>query len=166
MPRVGHILRPLTKETIAITTNIPREGVRWHKHLFLPWSTYIFALKPGYQHVAGAKGFHQEWIKTEYINPLIINIYLITCEGKFNVFKSCNLCLLDHFVNQQLLNFPFSFLKGLEKISSQVRKNTVNCRGSLYHHSFSKLLILHQIKEGNQTWDNFVFKVLNPLLNI
>ena len=116
MARVSHLLFPVTKETIAVATKLPREGARWHKHLFIPWSTYDFDLKPSYQHVAGAKGFHREWIKSEYLNPLIIIIFLITCEGKFNVFKACHLHLLIHFVNQQFLNFPFYFLKSLDKI--------------------------------------------------
>ena len=100
MARVGHLLFPVTEETIAVATKLPREGVSWHKHLFLPWSTYNFVLKASYRHVAGAKGLHQEWIKIEYINPLIIIIHLITCEGNFNVFKSCHLHLLSHFVNK------------------------------------------------------------------
>ena len=58
MARVGHLLFPVTKETIAVAMKLPIEGIRWHKHLFLPWSTYDFALNPGYQHIAGAKGFH------------------------------------------------------------------------------------------------------------
>ena len=51
-------------------------------------------------------------------------------------------------------------------MSGKVRKNTINPRGSLYHHSLIKLLILDQLKERNQTWDTFVFNVLNPHLNI
>ena len=149
--RVGHLLFPVTEETIRVATKLPREGIRWHKHLFLPRSTYDFALKPCYQHIESAKGFHREWIKTEYINPLIIIICLITCEGKFNVLKSCYLCLLAHFANQQFLNFPFYFLKSLEKMLSQVRKNAVKPKGSLYHHRLIKLLILHQLKERNHT---------------
>ena len=133
MARVGHLLFLVTEETITVTTKIPREGVLWNKHLFLPRSTQDFALKPGYYHVASAKGFHREQVKIEYINPLIIIIHLITCDGKFNVFKAFHFCLITHFVNQQFLNFPFYFLKSLEKMSSQFRKNTVNPRGSLYH---------------------------------
>ena len=45
MARVGHLLFPVTEETIAIATKLPREGTRWHKHLFLPWLTYHFSLK-------------------------------------------------------------------------------------------------------------------------
>ena len=51
-------------------------------------------------------------------------------------------------------------------MSSQVRNNTVNPTGSLNHHILIKILIMHQLKERNQTWDNFVFKVLNPHLNV
>ena len=98
MARVGHLLFPVTEGTIAVTTKLPTEGIHWHKHLFLPWSSYDFALKLGYQHIAGVKGFHREWIKIEYINPLIIIICLITCEGRFNSFKACHLRLLAHFV--------------------------------------------------------------------
>ena len=58
MARVSHLLFLVTKETIVVVTKLPREGTCWHKHLFLPWPTYDFSLKLGYQHVAGAKGFH------------------------------------------------------------------------------------------------------------
>ena len=51
-------------------------------------------------------------------------------------------------------------------MSSQVKKNTINPKGSLYHHSLIKLLIVDQLKEQNQSGDTFVFKVLNPHLNI
>ena len=63
MARVSHLLFPVTEETIAVATKLPEEGVRWHKHLFLPRSTYNFSLKLGYQHVVGAKGIHGEWSK-------------------------------------------------------------------------------------------------------
>ena len=166
MARVGYLFFLVIEETIAIATKIPREGTRWHKHLFIPQSSYIFARKPYFQHVAGSKGFHREWVKSEYLNPLTIIIRLITYEGKFTVFKIFHLRLLAHFVNQQFLNFLFYFHEILEKMLIQVRKKTVNPMGILYHHSLIKILIVHQLKERNQTWDNFVFKVLNPHLNV
>ena len=128
-----------------------REGSHFHKHLLLPWSFHDFSLKPYYQHVAGMKGFHIEWVKSKYLNPLAIIIRLITCEGKFTVFKACHFRLLAHFVNQQFLNFPFYFLKSLENMSNQVKKNTVNPMVILYHHSLIKLLIMHQLKKRHQT---------------
>ena len=35
-------------------------------------------------------------------------------------------------------------------MSIQVKKNTINPRGTLYHNSLIKLLILYQLKERNQ----------------
>ena len=81
MARVGYLTFPVIEETIAVATKLPREGTRWHKHLFLPWSSHNFTLKPNYQHVTGTKGFHREWAKSKYLNPLAIIIRLITCEG-------------------------------------------------------------------------------------
>ena len=166
MARVGYLTFPVTKESIAVATKLPREGARWHKHMFIPRLSHDFILKPYYQHVAGTKGFHREWVKLEYLNPLAIIIRLITREGNFTVFKAFHFRLLAHFVNQQFLNFLFYFLKILENMSNQVKKNMVNPMGSLYHHSLIKLLIVHQLKERNQTWENFLFKVLNPHLNV
>ena len=96
----------------------------------------------------------------------MVIIHLVTCEGKFSVFKSCHLRLLAHFVDNRCLNFPLVFLRSLEKMSNLVCKNTLHPKSILYHHSFIKILILDQLKERNQPWETFVFKVLNRHLNI
>ena len=116
--RVGYLTFPVTKESISIATNLSREGACWHTLLFLPQSFHDFALKLNYQHVAATKGFHREWVKLEYLNPFSIIISLITCKGKFTVSKAFHFQLLAHFVNKQFLNFPFYFLKILEKMSN------------------------------------------------
>ena len=148
--RVVHLVFPITEESIMCTTKLPREGDRWHKHWFVSRESHKFSLKPEFRHVTGVKGFHRGWIKPQYLNPLTVIIHLITCEGKFSVFKSYHLHLLSHFVDKKYLNFPFFFLRSLEKMSNQVTKNIVNPKGSLYHHSLIKILILDQIKEHNQ----------------
>ena len=51
-------------------------------------------------------------------------------------------------------------------MSNFVRINTVHPKRSIYHHSIIKMLILDQLKERSQSWETFVFKVLNPHLNI
>ena len=120
--RVGHLIFPVTKESITLETKIPREGTRWHKHWFVPWASHNFSLKLEFRHVTGIKGFHQSWINPEYINLLTVIIHLITCEGKFSVFKSCHLYLLAHFVDNRSLNFPFFFLRSLEKCQTWFAK--------------------------------------------
>ena len=97
---VGHLIFLVTEEYISLLTKLQREGTHWHKHWFLPRASHKFTLKPKYQHVAGIKGFHWNWIKLEYLNPLLAIILLITYEGKFSVFKYFHLCLLAHFVNR------------------------------------------------------------------
>ena len=164
--RVGHLVFPVTEESITPATKLPWEGDRWHKHWFVPQGSHNFSLKPEFRHMTGRKGFHRSWIKPKYLIPLMVIIHFITCEGKFRVFNSCYLRLLAHFIDKKYLNFPFLFLRSLEKMLNQVRKNTVNPKGSIYHHSLIKLLILDQLKEWNQAWDTFIFKVLNPHLNI
>ena len=110
MDRVGHISFQVTEESIAHTTKLPREGKQWNKHWFVPRASHNFALKPKFRYVTRVKGYHQSWIKTEYINPLIIIIHLITCEGNFSVFKFCHLRLLAHLVDNICLNLPLFFL--------------------------------------------------------
>ena len=80
----------------------------------------------------------------------MVIIQLVTCEGKFSVFKSYHIRLFAHFVDNRCLNFPFFFLQSLEKMSNLVRKNTLHPKSSLYHHSLIKILILDQVKEQNQ----------------
>ena len=144
--RVDHLVFQVTEELIARATKLPREGERWHRHWFVPRASHNFTLKPKCRHVSGSKGYHHSWIKLEYLNPFTVIIDLVTCKGKFSIFKSCHLRLLDHFVDQKYLNFPFFFLQSLKKMSNLVRKNTLHPKNSLYHHSIIKLLILYQLK--------------------
>ena len=108
--KVGHLVFPVTEESITDATKLPWEGDRWHKNWFVPRESHSFALKPEFWHVTGIKGFHQSWIKPEYINPMKVIIHLITCEGEFGIFKSYHIHLLAHFVDQRYLNFPLFFL--------------------------------------------------------
>lgn len=117
--RVDSLIFSVAEDSIALAKNLPRQGTRWHKHLFLPRSTFKFAFI----------------------------ICLVTSEGKFTIFKACHLCLLAHFILNEIINSPFYFIRSLEKMSSQVRKNIVNPVGSLYHYSLIELLIVHQLKE-------------------
>ena len=148
--RFGHLLFPITKESIACAIKLPREGDRWHKRWFVLQASHNIFLKPEFQYMTGKKDFHHNWIKPKFLNPLKIIIHLITSKGNFSIFKSYHLRLLAHFVEQKYLNFPYYFLRRLEKMSNQVRKNTVNPKGILYHHSLINLLILDQLKERSQ----------------
>ena len=140
--RVGHLYFQVTEESISLATKLPWEGERWHKHWLVTRASHNFSLKPKFRYVTRAKGYHHSWIKLEYIKLLTVIIHLVTCKGKFSIFKSYKLRLLAHFVDNRCLNFPFFFRHSLEKMSNSVRKNTLHPKSSLYHHSLIKLLIL------------------------
>jgi hypothetical protein len=126
-------------------------------------SSYNRVFKPEFENISRPKGYSREWIKVELINPLIIIMRLITCEGRYATFKPCHFRLLAHFLFNKPLNFPFYFLKSLEKMSSQVRKNVTNPNNSLFHHGFIKLLVLVELEKQGPTWDAFIYQFANPL---
>ena len=100
------------------------------------------------------------------INPLIVITIIITCEGRYFVFKAFHFCLLAHFQFNKPLNFPFYFLKSLEKISSKVRNNVANPHNSLFHHSLIKLLVITKLTKQGKTWDEFLYQFSNPHLTV
>jgi hypothetical protein len=141
-------------------------GDRWFKNHQLPRSSYNRVFKPEFESISGVKGYTKEWIKPELVNPLIIITRLITCEGRYSTFKACHFRLLAHFLFNKPLNFPFYFLKSLEKMSSQVRKNVTNPHNSLFHHGLIKLLILTELEKQGQSWDAFIYQFANPHLTV
>jgi hypothetical protein len=74
--------------------------------------------------------------------------------------------LLAHFQFNKPLNFPFYFLKSLEKMSSQVRKNVANPHNSLFHHGLIKLLVITELTKQGKTWDEFLYQFSNPHLTV
>jgi hypothetical protein len=164
--RVGSLTFGVSEESIVAATKLPRVGDRWFKNHQLLCSSYNRVFKPEFQNISGAKGYSKEWIKEELINPLIVITRLITCEGRYSTFKACHFRLLAHFQFNKPLNFPFYFLKSLEKMSSQVRKNVTNPHNNLFHHGLIKLLVLAELEKQGKTWDAFIYQFANPHLTI
>jgi hypothetical protein len=162
MERVGSLAFLAFEDSIASTTKFPLVGDRWFKHHQLPRPSYNRVFKPKFQNVYGAKGYSKEWIKNELINPLIFITKLITCEGRYSFFKACHFRLLAHFQFNKALNFPFYFLKSLQKISSQVRKNVANSHNSLFHHGLIKLFFITELTKQGNTRDEFLYQFSNP----
>ena len=123
---VGSLTFGVLEESISVAMKLRRVGDRWFKNHQLLRSSYNRVFKPEFQNILGAKGYSKEWIKEDLINPLILITRLITCEGRYSTFKACHFRLLAHFQFNKPLNFPFYFLKILEKMSSQLRKNVTN----------------------------------------
>jgi hypothetical protein len=163
---VGSLTFEVSEESIAAATKLPRMGDRWFKNHQLPRLSYNRVFKPDFENSSEAKGYSREWIKVELINTLIIITRLITYEGRYSTFKACHFRLLAHFLFNKPLNFPFYFLKSLEKMSSQVRKNVTNPHNNLFHHGLIKLLVLAELEKQGQTWDAFIYQFANPHLTI
>jgi hypothetical protein len=163
---VGSLTFEASKESIASATKLPRMGDRWLKNHQLPCSSYNRVFKPEFESISGEKGYDKEWIKEELVNPLIVITRLITCEGRYSTFKACHFRLLAHFLFNKPLNFPFYFLKILEKMSSQVSKNVTNPHNSLFHHGLIKLLVLVELEKHGQNWDSFIYQFANPHLTV
>jgi hypothetical protein len=163
---VGSLNFAVTEESIVAATKLPRMGDRWFKNHQLPRSSYNRVFKPEFESISGEKGYAKEWIKPELVNPLIVITRLITCEGRYSTFKACHFRLLAHFLFNKPLNFPFYFLKSLEKMSSQVRKNVTNPHNSLFHHGLIKLLVLTELEKQGQSWDAFIYQFANPHLTV
>jgi hypothetical protein len=144
---VGSLNFRVYEESISTSTKLPRIGDRWFKNHQLPRSRYNMVFKLEFQNISGAKGYSKEWIKYDLINPLIVITRLITCEGRYFIFKVCHFRLLAHFRFNKPLNFPFYFLNILEKMSSQVRNNVTNPQNSLFHHGLIKLLVLSKLEK-------------------
>jgi hypothetical protein len=73
----------VSEESIASATKLPRVG----DHEF-PKERYNRVFKTEFQNISGAKRYSKEWTKEELINPLIFIIRLITCEGRYSMFKA------------------------------------------------------------------------------
>ena len=85
---VGYLTFEVTKESIVVATKLPRMGDRWFKNHQLSCSSYNRVFKPEFENNLVEKGYSREWIKVEFINPLIIITRLITCEGRYSTFKA------------------------------------------------------------------------------
>jgi hypothetical protein len=147
MVHVGSLTFMVSEESISSSTKFPRVGDRWFKHHQLPRASYNRVFKTEFQNISGAKGYSNEQIKDELIKPLIVITIMITCEGRYYVFKACDFRLLAHFQFNKPLNFPFYFLKSLEKMSSQVQKNVTNPNNILFHHGLIKLLVIAELEK-------------------
>jgi hypothetical protein len=166
MAHVGSLTLLVLNELISSTMKLPRVGDYWFKHHQLPQESYNRFFKPEFHNVSGAKGYSKEGIKDKKIDPLIVITRMITCKGRYYVFKSFHFQLLAHFQFNKPLNFPFYFLECIENMSYQVQKNVANPHNNLFHHSLIKFLVIAELEKQGKTCDEFIYQFSNPHLTI
>ena len=87
----------------------------------------------------------------------------ITCKGRYQTVYHSEFPLLSHLRHRALLNIPFSLLNDLHHMVGFVRtaKHPIS---SLTHHGLIKLIILRALAQENQTWEQFIGQVQEPVL--
>ena len=61
--KVGSLEFPVTEESIALATGLPRTGDRWFKNFRFPCKDYDCVFKPEFLAVKGEKGFSKLWVR-------------------------------------------------------------------------------------------------------
>jgi len=63
-----------------------------------------------------------------------------------------------NFLEIQTINLPYFLLSSLKKMSITLQKNLDEVEPHLYHHGLVKILIEKQLKERNDTWEQFLIR--------
>lgn len=154
--QIGDFSILVSERTIAQATGLCREGERWFKKESLTRAQMNCLLKPKYHVVALHKGFPRNFLREEWHSVLFILQKYITREARYTVTMQYHIRLLLHFESGMLLNFPYFLYQSLAKMSRQVKKNTRNPFASLHHFGLIKLLIFHELKRKNDSWEGFL----------
>lgn len=79
-----------------------------------------------------------------------------TCEGIFSRLYQYHIRLLMHFTAAKPINLSNYLYRILTKIFERVQLKGKVHYPRLFYHSLIKVIVLHQLKEKNMTWDTFI----------
>lgn len=79
-----------------------------------------------------------------------------TCEGIFSRLYQYHIIFLMHFRDAMSLNLSNYLYNILTKMSKRVQFKGKMHYPNLFCHSLIKVIVLHQLKEKNMTWDTFI----------
>ena len=158
---VGNLSVNVTEETIAQATGLALSGEKWSKNHGLSACFCNRRLKPEYQNINWSKGIPRSYLKDEWQKVLMVLQKYLTNEGCYIVTFIYEAQILLHFEAGMELNFPYFLLRSIQKMSSQVQKNTKNPTSSLHHYGLIKLLVREELKSKKVTWEVFLAKNLS-----
>lgn len=95
----------------------------------------------------------------DYVSLFIHNF--INCEGCFAIVCNYRFHLLTHLLIEQLLNFPYCFLKYLQHLA-QAMRIAKHPKSFLTNHALIKLIIIHSLQQHGSTWTSLLPKSLAP----
>jgi hypothetical protein len=148
----------VTEQSIADACGLPLDGEHWFKNQFIVGDCNQF-LKDEYQNPPWSHGMPLCMLNPEWSNYLLLIQQHFTGDGRYSRFYLYHLRFLLHLIGKRM-NVPYYFLRSLSKMERkiQTKSDKSNPLGdSLYHQGLIKLLILHELKKTDRTWEQFLF---------
>jgi len=97
-------------------------------------------------------------LEEKWASLLLIIQKFITYKGRFGSMYMYHTWLLMNFLENQTLNLPYFLPNSLKKMSVTIQNNLGDIEPHLYHHGLVKILIEKQLKEKNDTWEQFLIR--------
>jgi hypothetical protein len=155
--RVGSVEIKVDEKFIAEATGLPMTGQKWFKTTALKKQDYKFYLKDGYKHRAWTKGMPVAYLDEEW-QHLFKGIQLyVTSEGRYSKLMMYHFKLMDHFSGKTPINLPYFLYLSLVKVCNRIRARPSSIKSTLCHMGLIKLIILHQLKIQERSWEHFLF---------
>jgi len=129
---------------ISLATGIPNDGEYWFKCMSLDLEQYKPFLKSPYIE-AHSHLIPFRYLLEKYAPLMKVVMKFFTCEGRFSRLYQYDIRLLIHFTAIKPLNLCSYLCISLIKISENVRIKNKEDYPSLFHHSFIKVVVLHQL---------------------
>ena len=100
------------------------------------------------------KGAHSHvfpfrYLLEKYAPFMKVVMKFFTCEGIFSRIYQYHIRLLMHFTAAK----PLNLYRSLTKMSKRVQLKGKVHYPNLFHHSLIKVIVLHQLKDKNMTWE-------------
>jgi hypothetical protein len=154
--KVGDVQFHIEEDFVAKATGLPLSGDKWFKNARIeniPWWSLLISKQMKY-HVKGMPLdlFHPRWC-----NLLLIIKQFITCEGRYGLIFYFHIRLLMVFLGFHL-DFPFYFLRILQKMARFYQCPNSNPQASLFHHGFIRTLVEHHLVSIGDTWEDFLIR--------
>ena len=142
-------------DSISQATGIPSHGENWFKGMNLDLEQYKPYLKSQYER-AHSHVFPFIYLLESYAPLMKVVMKFFTSEGIFSRLYRYHIRLLMHFTIDKSLNLSNYLYRSLTKMSKRVQLKGKVHYPSPFHHSLIKVIVLHQWKEKNMTWDTII----------
>jgi hypothetical protein len=152
--KIGDLQLEVTEDFIAEAMGFPQKGAHWLKNLKFEgvlWHLLMDSKRSRYS----VKGTPIVLFKPRWHGLLLILKQFVTCEGRYRLVFLYHVRLLMVFLGFDL-NMPFYLLKSLQKMAKFYQSQNVNAQSSLFHHGLIRILVISQLSNVGDNWQDFV----------